>query len=114
MPKLFAAMSCLLILCGCKAHRPGTPPSPKNDLDGFESGSSGPRAGPHVGQWAVAIVSTPVYLATKTVVCSASFVVAAPVAAVIARSDSSYALGVEMLGDGVAINCGPPYALSQS
>ena len=39
---------------------------------------------------------------------------AAPTAAVIALTDSPYAMGVDKLGDGVATNCGPPYVLSPS
>jgi hypothetical protein len=69
---------------------------------------------PHAGQWAVAAIGTPFYLAFKTVVCASSIVIAAPAAAVIALADSPYATGVSELGDGVASNCGPPYVLSPS
>ncbi|MDH3660715.1 MAG: hypothetical protein OEU92_11955 [Alphaproteobacteria bacterium] len=68
----------------------------------------------HAGQWAVAIAGTPVYLALKTAVCSASLVGAAPTAAVIALADNPYAMGVDQLGDGIAANGDPPYVLSPS
>jgi hypothetical protein len=54
----------------------------------------------------------PFLLAFKAVVCAGSLVIAAPTAAVIALADGPASEGVEVLGDGVARNCGPPYILT--
>jgi hypothetical protein len=66
----------------------------------------------HPGDAVVSAVGTPFYAVFKGVVCVASVVVAAPIAAVTALSDSRYAPEVQAsLGDGVSQNCGPPYVL---
>ena len=121
MLRTIVAISFVLILGGCTAYHEKSPPSHPASLYSDRAGYGTDQAidargahGPHAGQWAVAIIGTPVYLAFKTVICGASLVVAAPTAAVIAISDSPYAMGVDKLGDGVATNCGPPYVLSPS
>ena len=121
MHRLIAAISLLFILEACATQQDKAPPSYPASLYSERTGYGGSTAtsanaagGAHAGQWAVAIIGTPVYLAMKTVVCGASLVVAAPTAAVIALADSPYAMGVDKLGDGVATNCGPPYVLSPS
>jgi hypothetical protein len=68
-----------------------------------------PRATP--AGWAVSIVGTPFALGFKTAVCAASLAVAAPIAGLLVLSPGpSY--GLEILGDGIASNCGPPYVVS--
>lgn len=118
MRKAIVAMSLLVPLAGCAAPQtktqPGHPASLYSDRADDDDRYAGNAGSPHAGQWAVAIIGTPVYLAMKTVVCGASLVVAAPTAAVIALTDSPYAMGVDRLGDGLAANCGPPYVLSPS
>jgi len=116
MRRIIALISFLFILQGCAASQekaqPGHPPSLYSERADYGGTRARSAHGPHAGQWAVAIIGTPVYLAMKTVVCGASLVVAAPTAAVIALSDSPHAMGVDKLGDGLAANCGPPYVLS--
>lgn len=69
------------------------------------------RAG-HPGDAVVTAVGTPFYLVFKGVVCVASVAMAAPVAGLVALSDSRHAPAVQAsLGDGVSQNCGPPYVL---
>lgn len=120
MSKIISALTISLLLLGCASQPnkapPTHPPSLYSDRAGYGYGSSYDSSGngSHAGQWAVAVIGTPFYLAFKTAVCGASLVVAAPTAAVIALSDSPYAMGVDKLGDGVAANCGPPYVLSPS
>ncbi|MGI9437356.1 MAG: hypothetical protein ACR2Q4_21420 [Geminicoccaceae bacterium] len=119
MSKILVATCVCLMLLGCAstpemsniAHTP----SRYGDHSSYGvSSNDGLHAGPHAGQWAVAAVGTPFYLAFKTVICGASVVVAAPTAAIIALADSPYSIGVDKLGDGLAANCGPPYVLSPS
>ncbi len=117
MYRVFLALSLPFLIQSCAAQKapPTHPASLYSDRAGSTSyHASGARYSPHAGQWAVAVIGTPVYLAFKTVVCGASLVVSAPTAAIIALSDSPYAMGVDKLGDGVAANCGPPYVLSPS
>jgi hypothetical protein len=66
----------------------------------------------HPGDAVVSALGTPFYLVFKGVVCVASVAIAAPVAGLVALSDSRYAPEVQAsLGDGVSQNCGPPYVL---
>ena len=52
-------------------------------------------------------------LPRKGVTCAAGTVIAAPLAGIAALSESPFAPEIQQeLGDGVAHNCGPPYALS--
>lgn len=119
MGKIITAIAGFCLLLGCTSvpakKAPSHPPSLYSDRTGYVTRSSySPQAEPHAGQWAVAVVGTPFYLAFKTVVCGASVVVAAPTAAAIAITDNPYGMGVDKLGDGLATNCGPPYVLSPS
>ena len=67
----------------------------------------------HPGDAAVTVVGTPFYLAFKAVTCAAGTVIAAPLAGIAALSESPFAPEIQQeLGDGIAQNCGPPYALS--
>lgn len=69
-----------------------------------------PGAG--AGEVAVAVIGTPFFWVFKGTVCAASLVVAAPASALIAVTGDPYGEGLEILGDGVATNCGPPYVLT--
>jgi len=62
--------------------------------------------------WAVAIVGTPFALAFKTAICAASLAIAAPIAGILVLDPDPYSEGHEILGDGIANNCGPPYVVS--
>lgn len=64
------------------------------------------------GEVAVAVVGTPFFWVIKGTVCAASLVVAAPTSALIAVAGDPYGEGVEILGNGLAQNCGPPYVLT--
>jgi hypothetical protein len=77
---------------------------------GFAPASAEPGASP--AGWAVAIVGTPFALAFKTVVCAASLAIAAPIAGILVLDPDPYSEGHEILGDGIANNCGPPYVVS--
>ena len=70
---------------------------------------------PHhtAGEWAVAVVGTPFYWVFKGAACVGGLAIAAPISAVVALGDHhTRKEGLEILGDGVAQNCGPPYVLA--
>jgi hypothetical protein len=70
------------------------------------------KPGPTPAGWAVSIVGTPFALVFKTAVCAASLVIAAPIAGLLVLDPDPYSEGHEILGDGIASNCGPPYVVS--
>jgi hypothetical protein len=72
------------------------------------------KSGASPAGWAVSIVGTPFALGFKTAVCAASLVVAAPIAGLLVLGPDPYDEGLEILGDGIAHNCGPPYVISPS
>jgi hypothetical protein len=96
-----ALIACATAVAGCQ-----TPPP--------ETAAPGHRTvAVHPGDAAVSAVGTPFFLVFKGAFCAASLAIAAPVAAIAAMSESSYAPAARRdLGDGVAQNCGPPYVLS--
>jgi hypothetical protein len=99
-PVVFGALGALA-LGGCQTAQTAPP-----DAVGAEGRAV------HPGDAVVSAVGTPFYLVFKGVVCVASVAIAAPVAGLVALSDSRYAPEVqESLGDGVSQNCGPPYVL---
>jgi len=110
MTKIIPAVAMLLLVFGCANN--SSSPSYSSQANYNSHLSDYPGRKPHAGEWAVAAVGTPFFLAFKTAVCGASLVVAAPAAAAIALTDSPYGMTVSELGDGVAVNCGPPYVLS--
>jgi hypothetical protein len=63
------------------------------------------------GEVVVSVVGTPFLLAFKTAICGATVVVAAPIAAFSALTPHG-GEAIDTLGEGIAINCGPPYVLS--
>ena len=108
MKQIATVMVMALCLFGCATTQQSGSPS-------YREGStlhSGQQ--PHAGQWAVAAIGTPFYLAFKTALCGATLAVSAPAAAAASLSTSTYAMSVDQFGDGVATNCGPPYMLSPS
>lgn len=108
MKRIATVMVMALSLIGC-ANSPQSVSSYSHEGSTLHSNQH-----PHAGQWAVAALGTPFYLAFKTALCGATLVVAAPAAAAASLSTGPYAMSVDEFGDGVATNCGPPYVLSPS
>jgi len=112
MVRTIVCMSLLPALEGCASQQAKAPPNHQASLHNDRAGygdthrlSACDTPSPHAGQWAGAVIGTPVYPAMKTVVCGGtSPVVAAPKTAVIALFDSPYASGADTLVDGVAID----------
>jgi hypothetical protein len=94
-----------LALSACAAGR-----APSASSNGAGSTSSGPSAS--ASGWAVAIIGTPFVLGFKSAVCAATVVVAGPIAGILALGADPYNQGLEILGDGVAQNCGGSYVVS--
>ena len=105
MSRRFLAVPLALVLAGCASA--GPPPAADG---GPVAPPAEPRATP--AGWAVSVVGTPFALGFKTVVCAASLAVAAPIAGILVLSPDPYDQGLEILGDGIASNCGPPYVVS--
>lgn len=114
MKKIVSLFSLCLFLLGCTNASDQRSPTVYNHQNTYGAALNNSPRHPHAGQWAVAAIGTPFYLAFKTAVCGATLVVAAPAAAALAIADSPYGMGMDELGDGVASNCGPPYVLSPS
>ena len=79
---------------------------------GADAGPAPASPGASPAGWAVAVVGTPFALAFKTVICAASLAIAAPIAGLLVLDPDPYSEGHEILGDGIANNCGPPYVIS--
>jgi len=79
-----------------------SPPSPPE-------GSSAPQ--PTTSSVVLSVLATPFLIATKIPVCTATLIVAAPVAGA-SETVASGAMARRILADGVASNCGPPYLLT--
>ena len=86
------------------APGPGGTASPRPLPATYRSASAGPS------DWTLAIVGTPFVFAFRTAVCAATAVVAGPTAALFAVSDDPRS-GFAYLRDGLAQNCGPPWAV---
>lgn len=114
MKKIIPLFSLCLFLFGCANASDQRSPAVDSQQHAYGAALNNSPRHPHAGQWAVAAIGTPFYLAFKTAVCGATLVVAAPAAAALAIADSPYGMSVDELGDGVAANCGPPYVLSPS
>jgi hypothetical protein len=95
-----------LALAACATS---TAPPPAADA---QSVAPGAKPGPTPAGWAVSIVGTPFALGFKAAVCTASLAVAAPIAGLLVLSPDPFDRGLEILGDGIANNCGPPYVIS--
>jgi hypothetical protein len=107
-----ATVLSLAFLTGCATAAPEA--APDADLAAREAApdtTASPSASAGPSDWALAIVGTPFVFAFRTVVCAATAVVAAPTAGVLAFSPERE-LGMAYLRDGLAQNCGPPYAVS--
>jgi hypothetical protein len=107
-----ATVLSLAFLAGCATAAPE--PAPDADVAAREAApdtTASPSASAGPSDWALAIVGTPFVFAFRTVVCAATAVVAAPTAGLLAFSPERE-LGMAYLRDGLAQNCGPPYAVS--
>ncbi|HSA82597.1 MAG TPA: hypothetical protein VLE23_17405 [Geminicoccaceae bacterium] len=105
MSRKILVLSLVLALAACA----GTSGPPAAD------GGAGPartEPGASPAGWAVAVVGTPFALVFKTAICAASLVIAAPIAGILVLDPDPYSEGHEILGDGIANNCGPPYVIS--
>lgn len=113
MAKRSLSLALILATGGCASTPPPNPPDEPAAAQPYESAPTEERRSvSNAGEVMVAVVGTPFLLAFKTVVCAGSLVVAGPTAAVLALADGPASEGVEVLGDGVAKNCGPPYILT--
>jgi hypothetical protein len=105
-----------LAATGCASAQPPNPPAELTPAEARAAAAPAQleerRPATSAGEVAVSVVGTPFLLAFKAVVCAGSLVIAAPSAAVIALGDGLASEGVEVLGEGVARNCGPPYILT--
>jgi hypothetical protein len=108
-----ASFLSLALLAGCTtaatAPPPGGAPSGPTAPAAVATPGAAPAAGP--SDWALAIVGTPFVFAFRVVTCAATAVVAAPTAGLLALSEE-YRPALAYLRDGLAQNCGPPYAVS--
>jgi uncharacterized protein YceK len=84
-------------------------PSASNN-DGGATRSSGPTAS--ASGWALSILGTPFAFVMKTLACGATLVVAAPAAGFLTLGVDPYGQGYQVLGDGIAANCGGSYVVS--
>jgi hypothetical protein len=105
MSRKIVVLSLVLALGAC-ATSSGQP----TPLVGSAPASARPGASP--AGWAIAVVGTPFALVFKTAICAASLAIAAPVAGLLVLDPDPYSEGHEILGDGIANNCGPPYVVS--
>jgi hypothetical protein len=102
---------------GCASKGPDQAPAGRASSDALENEPyvTAEPLHPHhtAGEWAVAVVGTPFYWVFKSAVCVGSVAVAAPTSAVVALGGyHAREEGLEILGEGVAQNCGPPWVLS--
>jgi hypothetical protein len=79
--------------------------SPPSTLDGATA------AQPSASSVVLSVLGTPFLIAAKIPVCTATLIVAAPVAGA-SETVASGAKARQILADGVASNCGPPYLLT--
>lgn len=113
MAKKTLSLALVLTVGGCASTPAPAPPAEPATAQPYAAGDAEPRRDTSdAGEVVVAVVGTPFLLAFKTVVCAGSLVVAGPAAAVLTLADGPAAEGIEVLGDGVAQNCGPPYVLT--
>ncbi|HUZ74249.1 MAG TPA: hypothetical protein VMU87_14805 [Stellaceae bacterium] len=111
-------------LAGCVAvpDSPGAPPpvpliagAPPPAIGAPPPPPVAPPPAPSTGSRFLAVVGTPFYLLFKIPVCVVTVVVAGPIAGISALAGPSNPQAVQVrrdLGEGLAQNCGPPYALS--
>ena len=112
------AFLALVLLAGCATASPEPVPGarsaaePALDTASSPGTAAAPRRAPAArpSDWALAVVGTPFVFGFRAVVCAASAVVAGPTAALFAVSDDPRG-GFAYLRDGLAQNCGPPYAV---
>jgi hypothetical protein len=119
MPGKIPILTLALALAACASSAPPPPPAtgpvpltPSPPAPGAQPVPLTARPGPSPAGWAVSIIGTPFALAFKTAVCAASVVIAAPIAGLLVLDPDPYSEGHEILGAGLANNCGPPYVIS--
>ncbi len=104
--RIVAGLLLLVILAGCAT----APPQP-SDASGALARPPYP-AQPDAMRVILNIITTPVFLPLKAVVCAVTTVFAVPATAITALSDPE---GDEWqrqrISEGFAANCGPPYVL---
>ena len=103
MSRMILVLPVALGLAAC-ASSPGPPAA--------DDGSAPASPGASPAGWAVAVVGTPFALVFKTAICAASLAIAAPIAGILVLDPDPYSEGHEILGEGIANNCGPPYVVS--
>ena len=105
MSRKILALLLVLTLSACATSGPTTASN-----EGAASTSGGPSAS--ASGWAVAIIGTPFVLGFKTAVCAATVVISGPIAGMLALGADHDNQGLQILGDGVAQNCGGSYVVS--
>jgi hypothetical protein len=90
------------------ASSPGATASSRSPSDTVATSRYATASRP--SDWALSVVGTPFVFAFRAVVCATSAVVAGPTAALFAVSDDPRG-GFAYLRNGLARNCGPPYAV---
>jgi hypothetical protein len=116
MPSKILILPLALALATC-ATNSAPPPAPGAGPVPLTAAGAGPvpltqQPSASPAGWAVSIVGTPFALAFKTAVCAASLAIAAPIAGLLVLDPDPYSEGHDILGDGIANNCGPPYLVS--
>lgn len=105
--RIVAGLLLLVILAGCAT----APPQPSDASGGALARPPYP-AQPDAMRVILNIITTPVFLPLKAVVCAVTTVIAVPATAIAALSDPE---GDEWqrqhITEGFAANCGPPYVL---
>jgi hypothetical protein len=104
------ARKILVVLLALALSACATTNGPSASNEGAATKPSGPTAS--ASGWALSILGTPFALGMKTVTCVATVVVAAPVAGFLTLGVDPLGEGYEVLGNGIAANCGPPYVVS--
>jgi uncharacterized protein YceK len=104
------ARKILVVLLALALSACATSNGPSASTDGAGAESSAPSAS--ASGWALSILGTPFALGMKTVACAATLVVAAPVAGFLTLGVDPLGQGYQVLGNGIAANCGPPYVVS--
>ena len=102
--RLALAMLCAAALAAC---------APRTEADNSNAVQTGPST-PNAGSTLLSIIGTPFYLAFKIPVCAVTLAVSAPTAGA-SELTGDFADGQDLrrdLGEGVADNCGPPYAVT--
>jgi uncharacterized protein YceK len=104
------AQKILVVLLALALSACATTNGPSASNGGAATKPSGPTAS--ASGWALSILGTPFALVMKTLACGATLVVAAPAAGFLTLGVDPYGQGYQVLGDGIAANCGGSYVVS--